>query len=161
MIPTEYQPGHQGCGQTRQRDFPSLRSEMPRLCRSAWWPFKLCDNLFQYPFVTVSAGRYTCSVDDIGDFVHGMTFAVSAKILSTPIMHLIHLSRRMIRQCTCYCLSDSLCFDPAIGVFSTFGAQITFFAPRQVNFPFSGAPDAFFAPHRSGYQGRLMNRIHL
>ena len=126
MIPTEYQPGHQGCGQTRQRDFPSLRSEMPRLCRSAWWPFKLCDNLFQYPFVTVSAGRYTCSVDDIGDFVHGMTFAVSAKILSTPIMHLIHLPGRMIRQCPCCCLSGSLCRDPALGVFLALGAQVIF-----------------------------------
>ena len=83
-------------------------------------------NLFQHPFVTVSAGRYTCSVDDIGDFVHGMTFAVSAKILSTPIMHLIHLPGRMIRQCTCYCLSGSLCRDPALGVFLALGAQVIF-----------------------------------
>ena len=86
-------------------------------------------------------------------FCHGMTFAVSAKILSTPIMHLIHLPRRMIKQCTCYCLSGSLCRDPALGVFLALGAQVIFFAPVAGQFLILGAPDAFFAPVVLGISG--------
>ena len=65
----------------------------------------------------------------------------------------LHLSLRMTRQCSCCCLSGSLCRDPALGVFLALGAQVIFFAPVAGQFLILGAPDAFFAPHRSGYQG--------